>query len=119
MVRLEPGSTTSQVTIDMKTVLAVTFTLLASSTAFADGDAAAGKAKAATCIACHGADGKGIAPTYPNLAGQNAPYMVAQLQAFKSGERKGAQSAIMAPMAAGLSDQDMKDLSAFYSEMGK
>lgn len=103
----------------MKTVLAVTFSLLASSAAFADGDAAAGKTKAATCIACHGADGNAIAPTYPNLAGQNAPYLVAQLKAFKSGERKGAQSAIMAPMVAALSEQDMADLAAFYSEMGK
>lgn len=103
----------------LKTGMAVTFALLASTSAFADGDAAAGKAKAATCIACHGANGMGIAPTYPNLAGQNAPYMVAQLKAFKSGERKGAQSAIMAPMASGLSDQDMEDISAYFAEMGK
>lgn len=102
----------------MKLFLAATFAILASATtAQADGDAAAGKGKAAACIACHGANGVAIAPTYPNLAGQKAPYIVAQLQAFKSGERKGASSALMAPMAAGLSEQDMKDIAAFFSAM--
>jgi len=83
----------------------------------ADGDAEAGKSKAATCIACHGANGVSIAPTYPNLAGQKAAYMVAQLKAFKSGERGGASAAIMAPMAGGLSEQDMMDISAYFSSL--
>lgn len=101
----------------MKTLLAITFAVLASSPAFAAGDAAAGKGKAAVCAACHGADGIGIGPTFPNLAGQKAEYLVAQLKAFKSGERKGASSATMAPMAAGLSDQDMMDLAAYFSSL--
>ena len=57
------------------------------------------------------------AGTFPNLAGQKAEYLVAQLKAFKSGERKGANSAIMAPMTLSLSEQDMMDLAAYYSEM--
>lgn len=101
----------------MKYLLATAFAVLASTSLHADGDAAAGKGKAAVCIACHGANGVAIAPTYPNLAGQKAPYIVAQMQAFKSGERKGAASAIMAPMAAGLSEQDMKDIAAYFSAM--
>jgi len=101
----------------MKLIIATTFAILASTTANAAGDADAGKSKSATCAACHGADGIGIAPTFPNLAGQKADYLVGQLKAFKSGERKGANAAMMAPMAAGLSDQDMMDLAAYYSSL--
>lgn len=89
-----------------------------SATSYAAGDAAAGKAKSATCAACHGANGKSAIPGYPHLAGQNAAYLTAQLKAFKSGERKGASSAIMAPMAMGLSEQDMMDLAAYYASLG-
>jgi len=102
----------------MKLVLSALFAILATTTtAQAAGDAAAGKGKAAVCAACHGADGIGIGPTFPNLAGQKEAYLAAQLEAFKSGERKGGQSATMAPMAAGLSDQDMLDLAAYFSSL--
>ncbi|MDX1432959.1 MAG: cytochrome c [Gammaproteobacteria bacterium] len=79
----------------------------------AAGDAAAGKAKSVVCAACHGADGNSTNPLWPNLAGQHAAYMVKQLKAFKSGERKDP---VMAPMAAPLSEQDMENLSAFYAQ---
>jgi len=92
---------------------------LASSLSHADGNADAGKAKSAVCAACHGADGMATIPGYPHLAGQNADYMVAQLKAFKSGDRKGGNAIIMAPMAAGLSEQDMKDLAAYFNSLGK
>ncbi len=92
---------------------------LFSTVSFAEGNVEAGKAKSAVCGACHGVDGMATIVGYPNLAGQNYEYIVAQLKAFKSGERKGASSAIMAPMAAGLSEQDMMDLAALYSQMGK
>ncbi len=101
----------------MKYLLTTAFALLCCSAAQAAGDAAAGKAKAVACQACHGADGVAIVPSYPNLAGQNAEYMVNQLKAFKSGERKGAQSAIMAPMSAGLSEQDMEDVAAYFASL--
>lgn len=77
-----------------------------------EGDATAGKAKSAMCSACHGANGLNPSPTYPNLAGQHAQYLVKQLKAFKDGSRGDA---VMAPMAAGLSEQDMADIAAFYS----
>ena len=80
---------------------------------FAAGDAAAGKTKSAVCTACHGVEGISNNPLWPNLAGQHAAYMVKQLKAFKSGERKDP---VMAPMAAPLSEQDMEDVSAFYSQ---
>lgn len=80
--------------------------------AVAAGDAAAGKAKAAVCIACHGANGISPNPLWPNLAGQHAAYMLKQLKAFKDGTRKDP---LMSPQAAGLSEQDMENLTAHFS----
>jgi len=81
------------------------------------GDIAAGKAKSATCAACHGANGKASIPTYPNLAGQNAGYIEASLQAYKAGQRTSPQAAIMKGMAMPLSDADIKNLAAYYSSL--
>lgn len=78
----------------------------------AAGDAAAGKAKSATCQTCHGADGNSINPEWPSLAGQVPEYIVKQLQDFKSGAR---QNAIMAGLVAPLSQQDMEDVAAYYA----
>jgi len=78
----------------------------------AAGDAEAGKAKAATCTACHGTDGNSAAPNFPKLAGQHASYTAKQLADFKAGARTDAT---MNAMAAPLSEQDMADLAAFYS----
>ncbi len=77
------------------------------------GDAAAGSAKAAACVACHGPNGVSANPLWPNLAGQGAAYTASQLAAFKSGARKDA---VMAGMAAGLSEQDMADLGAHFAK---
>jgi cytochrome c553 len=74
--------------------------------------AIAGKAKAATCAACHGADGNSLVPMYPKLAGQNAEYITKQLKEFKSGVRKDP---VMAGMAAALSEQDMTELGAYFA----
>lgn len=100
----------------MKHILtSVILTLLSINVASAaNGDIEAGKAKAGTCAACHGADGIGATDTYPNLAGQHADYIAKQLQAFKNGDRKDP---VMAPMAAALSDQDMADLGAYFNSL--
>ncbi len=85
---------------------------------FAAGDIEAGKSKAAICAACHGADGNSVNAAWPKLAGQNEKYLVKQLAAFKAGAdggRTGGSAAQMYGMAAGLSDQDMADISAFYA----
>ncbi|MBT8114251.1 MAG: cytochrome c [Arenicella sp.] len=79
------------------------------------GDAEAGKSKAATCAACHGADGISIADIYPNLAGQKEGYLVSATKAYRDGTRTGGMTAVMAPMATGLSDEDIADLAAYYS----
>ncbi len=86
---------------------------LASPSAFA-GDIEAGKAKSATCLACHGAEGISAVDIYPNLAGQKKAYMVKQLKAFKSGDRKDPT---MTAMVAPLSDADLENLAAYYSSM--
>ena len=80
--------------------------------AIAGGDAAAGKAKAASCNACHGANGISAIPTYPNLAGQKEAYLVKQMKAFKDKSRKDPT---MNAMAAPLSDTDMANIAAHFA----
>ncbi len=86
--------------------------VFAAGMAQAAGDVAAGKAKSATCLACHGPDGNSPNPIWPKLAGQHPVYIIKQLQAFKAGERKND---LMSPMATPLTDEDMVNLAAYYS----
>ncbi len=76
------------------------------------GDATAGAAKAGACAACHGVDGNSADPQYPKLAGQHERFIYRQLKLFKSGERNNA---IMMGMAAALSEQDMRDIGAYFA----
>ncbi len=81
----------------------------------AAGNAAAGKNKTGMCAGCHGADGNGGAdPAWPKLAGQDADYIAKQLKDFKTGVRKDPT---MSGMVGGLSDQDMKDIGAYYASL--
>jgi len=88
--------------------------LTVSATSMAGGNAAAGKARAAACAGCHGADGVSKAPIYPNLKGQKEAYLVKQLKNFKSGARKDPT---MNAMAKPLSDADMANIAAYFSGM--
>ena len=84
------------------------------------GDAGAGAKKVAMCIGCHGL------PNYqasfpevykvPKIAGQNAKYIVAALNGYKSGDRKHPS---MRGIAGSLSDQDIADVAAYYEAQGK
>lgn len=98
--------------------LTLLFGLIGTAQAF-DGDAEAGKAKSAVCAACHNADGNSLVDMYPKLAGQHAPYIYKQLQDYKTGMatggKQGRNNGIMFGMVAALSDQDMKDLAAYFS----
>ena len=76
------------------------------------GDVKAGSAKAMMCQACHGLDGLSKTPDAPNIAGQIEPYLVAQLQAYKTGLRKNDAMSVVTPP---LSDKDIEDLAAYYS----
>lgn len=78
----------------------------------AAGDPAAGQAKSATCVACHGPDGNSSDPQYPRLAGQYADYLEQALKSYQDGSR---QNPIMSGFASGLSARDIRDLAAFYA----
>jgi cytochrome c553 len=65
-----------------------------------------------TCVACHGNDGIGILPEYPNLTGQHPDYIENSLRSYRSGQRKNP---VMGGMAAALTDKDIKELAAYYS----
>jgi cytochrome c553 len=99
-------------------LIAVTMTVLTPLTSMAAGNANAGKAKAATCGACHGVDGNSVNPIWPSLAGQGAKYLASQIKAIMSKEgRNNANVAVMVPMVANLSDQDIEDLAAYYASL--
>ena len=82
----------------------------------AEGDPAAGKGKTSMCVGCHGIGGyKTVFPEVyhvPKLGGQHAAYLVKALQDYKAGNRSHPA---MRAIAAGLSDQDMADLAAYYA----
>lgn len=78
-------------------------------------DPAAGKKLASgMCAVCHGVDGIAKNPDAPHLAAENVAYLMRQLKAFKSGERKHEQMSII---AQGLSDDQMANVAAWYSSI--
>ena len=93
-------------------LVSVMASLLVAGGAQAAGDAAAGKEKAAVCVACHSADGNSVNPMWPKLAEQHSNYIVKQLQDFKSGARKDP---LMSSQAVALTDDDMQNLAAYFS----
>ncbi len=70
-----------------------------------------------TCIACHGEDGNAVIPGYPHIAGQNARYLFRQMQLMRDGDR---DPKLMAGQLDLTTDQDLRDMAAFYaSQPGK
>ena len=86
--------------------------LLATGSVSQAGDVKAGRGKAMMCQACHGLDGLSKTPDAPNIAGQTEPYLLTQLQAYKSGARKNDAMSVVAPS---LSDKDVEDLAAYFA----
>jgi cytochrome c553 len=75
------------------------------------------KATIDSCSTCHGPNGRSVAPTFPNLAAQRAPYLELQLHAFKNETRADPDAqAYMWGMAAPLSDAMISDLAAYYAK---
>ena len=74
-------------------------------------DIEAGRIEAKSCNSCHGKDGIGTMPSFPNLAGQKALYLEQQLKAFRDGSRK---SEVMNIVVKQLSDRDIENLAAYY-----
>jgi cytochrome c553 len=90
---------------------AILVSVAVSGVAAAAGDPAAGSGKAATCTACHGPEGNSVNAEWPKLAGQIPEYVAKQLHDFKSGKRSDQ---MMSPMAQPLTEQDIRDLAAYY-----
>lgn len=78
-------------------------------------DVGAGKAVAErTCRACHGLDGKGVAPAIPNLAAQRERYLLASLKEYKEGKRPHAA---LRDMAGNMSEADLRNVVAYYASL--
>lgn len=93
--------------------LVISALLLTAGSAWAGGDAAAGKDKAANCAGCHGANGEGMGDN-PPIAGMEKAAFVAAMEAYKSGER---ENAMMQMFAQQLAEEDFHDLAAYYASL--
>ena len=78
-------------------------------------DATQGKAKYATCVACHGAQGQGVVG--PKLQGQKSEAIVKKLTAYKNKQQAGAQSQLMWGIAGGLTPADINNLAAYTATL--
>ncbi len=88
--------------------------LALSSTATGAQPVDAGREKARACAVCHGLLGVSTTPDAPNLAGQPAIYIAAQLRAYRNGTRKHE---VMAVMANPLTDDDITHLAVWFSSI--
>ena len=95
--------------------LVSTLLMFSASGAVAEGSAAAGKRKAEDCADCHGPDGRGDGDTIPPIAGLPVEKFVKAMQDFESGVRK--KSMMMTKQGKKLSDDDVADLAAYYSQL--
>ena len=93
-------------------LFALFFSLHAAAGGLVDGSFEDGKIKAVKCGACHGPDGNSVNPQWPSIAGQHAPYIVRQLEAFQNGERTNI---LMTSQAMTLTEQDMRDVAVFFA----
>ncbi|HEY0421131.1 MAG TPA: c-type cytochrome [Acetobacteraceae bacterium] len=93
---------------------AVLLAVPATTPAWAAGDAAAGRGKAESCAACHGADGISQIPVVPSLAGQPDLFIQWQLVFYRNGRRSNEA---MTPLSEPLTDEDIRDLGAFYASL--
>lgn len=76
------------------------------------GDAAAGQAKVAVCVACHGPGGNALVPAFPALAAQHPGYLYQSLAGFR---RRADPASPMTPQVKDLSDADLRDIAAYFA----
>lgn len=72
----------------------------------------------AVCVACHGADGNAVGNSFPKIAGQHEAYLIKELNNFKvqpGAKEPVRMNASMVAYAMALSDQDIRNVSAFYA----
>lgn len=68
------------------------------------------------CAACHATDGNSAIPTYPKIAGQHLEFIIKQTHDIKDGKRTTGSAAAMMPMVQGLSDEDIRNVAAYYNK---
>lgn len=90
------------------------FATLGTETVLAGGTQGASFDGAATCAACHGQNGISMSPMWPTLAGQHEDYLVHALKQYRDGGRKNP---VMMPLAAPLTDTDIKLLAEYFSDL--
>ena len=88
--------------------------VLAGQKLYRGGDMASG---VAACAACHSPDGSGIPAQYPRLKGQHVEYTVAQLKAFRTGERANDAATVMRTIASRMTDQQMNAVAEYVSAL--
>ena len=102
----------------MKFLTIVPLALAVAAPAFAQDAAhdmeAAAAMYAETCAQCHGRASRGMA-SFPSLTGRDDDYIAARLVQYRAGETVGPNSALMRPVAARLSDEDIANLAAYVS----
>ena len=99
------------------TVLFVATTVMAFCSAEAiAADTGKAPAKVVQCATCHGENGIGTGPTFPNIAGQKAAYLVKALSDFRAGKRKDE---VMSVMAKDLKDDEIAQLADYYEGLGQ
>jgi cytochrome c553 len=101
----------------LSNTLILIISLLSVSSVLNAADIKAGKTKAILCAACHGTDGIATQPIYPNLAGQNEPYLASSLKAYRDKQRSGGLASIMQMQAAKLTDEDIGNLAAYFASL--
>ncbi|MGR5500158.1 c-type cytochrome [Vibrio sp. DNB22_10_4] len=79
------------------------------------GDAKLGEMKAPSCVFCHNPNGAPSQASYPNLNGQDPMYLFNAMNAYLDDERSGAMAALMKAQLQNLTEQDLRDVAAFYS----
>jgi cytochrome c553 len=89
-------------------------TVLAGQKVYRGGDMASG---VAACAACHSPDGSGIPAQYPRLKGQNVEYTVAQLKAFRTGERANDSAMVMRTIAGRMTDKQIDAVAEYVSAL--
>jgi cytochrome c553 len=102
----------------MRLIFWFAVSLLLPASAIAEGDPEVGKLKSYTCTGCHGIPGyNNVYPTYrvPKIGGQNYEYMILALKAYRDGDR---EHSTMQLQANSLSEQDIKDVSAYFASLG-
>ncbi len=78
-----------------------------------------GKKKSRVCMTCHGVDGESLIDPYPNLKDQRASYILLALKAYKDHNRDHGFAILMQQQASSLTEQDMKDIAYYFSNISK